>query len=335
MGLYLYLLYPSSLTNLAQSITSEQAQNHLIQPLLDPQPSEETGLNSHFPSTFAKQQPSSPTTQQPSSPIVLQSNNPFGGANSPRRRSRNLSNPGSPNSPKTPTFQRSRGNSLTERYPGDKSHSPLAMLKEDHAKAAAHKSHHRKRLSDVDQIDALDSVPGGGYHHEGPFDATLASRNMNVMTSPVAAVAESNAAALNATPVEKVRDALERHMPLDGVASVPPGERDGLGRSYDYRETNVMTEDGGDYGKEVRYGEIPKIDHEHDDTGLASPKDGVVSESSAAETSGIELQDRKKKSVDIQAHEVEGESSNHHHSLTEGIKRRIGSLRHKKHPVEE
>jgi hypothetical protein len=130
------------------------------------------------------------------------------------------------------------------------SHRPLDMIKDDHAKKRSAHQGHRKRISDVDQIDALDSVPGGGYHHEGPFDATLASRNMNVMTSPVAAVAESNAAALEATPAEKIRDALDRHIPLDGVASVPPGERDGLGRAYNYHETNLMTEEGGHLGEE-------------------------------------------------------------------------------------
>jgi hypothetical protein len=134
------------------------------------------------------------------------------------------------------------------------SHKPLDMLKKDHQRkrSSTNSHHHRKRLSDVDQIDALDIVPGGGYHHEGPFDATLASRNLNVKYSPVAAVAASNAAALRATPAEKIRDALDRHMPLSGVADVPPGERDGLGRAYHYHETNVMTEEGGNLGQEYR-----------------------------------------------------------------------------------
>jgi hypothetical protein len=93
-------------------------------------------------------------------------------------------------------------------------------------------------------IDDLDSVPGGRYHHEGPFDATLLSRNLDVQSSPVAAVARSNQDALKATPQEKIRDAVRSHVPLDGVAAVPPGERDGLGRVYSYEEMNLMADQG-------------------------------------------------------------------------------------------
>ena len=67
--------------------------------------------------------------------------------------------------------------------------------------------------------------------------------------SPVAAVAETNAKALEATPPENIRQALEGHRPLEGVAQVPPGQRDARGRLYEYRETNLMTEEGGDLGK--------------------------------------------------------------------------------------
>ena len=94
-------------------------------------------------------------------------------------------------------------------------------------------------------IDNLDFVPGGSqYHHEGPFDATLRSRNMVPQFSPVAAVADSNNEALKATPRERIQEAVERHMPLDGVAEFPPGEQDGFGRVYSYEELNMMSDLG-------------------------------------------------------------------------------------------
>ena len=73
---------------------------------------------------------------------------------------------------------------------------------------------------------------------------------MNAIYSPVAAVADSNREVLKATPLEMVWNAVSQHRPLEGVAVVPPGERDGLGRVYEYEEMNLMTEGkGGDYKK--------------------------------------------------------------------------------------
>jgi hypothetical protein len=202
-------------------MNSSQARNYLIDPLITPDPSDETGLNSTFRSTFAP------------------NHDPIKTSTPPKTRPRGPSNP-FPSSPSSPVTRRSRGKSLTERYPGDMSHRPLAMLKQD-AKTVHRSPHLRKpSIPGVDTIDALDTVPGGDYHHEGPFDATLASRNMNSKLSPVAAVAETNALALEATPPEKIRDALRGHRPLDGVAAVPSGERDRNGRFYEYEETNLM-----------------------------------------------------------------------------------------------
>jgi hypothetical protein len=45
-------------------------------------------------------------------------------------------------------------------------------------------------------------------------------------------------------------DAVERHRPLEGVATVPPGMPDKFGRVYDYEEGTDMQRDplnGGDY----------------------------------------------------------------------------------------
>lgn len=51
--------------------------------------------------------------------------------------------------------------------------------------------------------------------------------------------------ALKATPVERIKDSVERHRPLDGVATVPSGMPDQSGRVYDYEEgADIMIEDG-------------------------------------------------------------------------------------------
>jgi len=217
------------------------------------------------------------------------------------------------------------------------SHRPLDMIKKD--KKTAHRSPHLKKRSipGVDLIDSLDGSPFGQYHHEGPFDATLASRNQNPHYAPVAAVAESNAQALNATSPEHIRDAMQGHRPLDGFAEVPPGEADRTGRRYDYRETNLMTDEGGDLGKyknlQDKYTPIG-VDEELQKRDQYELRNGSTTAQSGTSTA-IEMEDhpKAKKNVEIQEAEVEGEGSHHaskRHSLSDGLKKRIGSLRRKK-----
>lgn len=111
-------------------------------------------------------------------------------------------------------------------------------------------SRHRRNVSDVDTIDALDTI-GGMYHHGGPYDPTLASRNVNVKYPPVDAVHEGNMEAIRATPKEYLQDSLVRHMPLQGIASIPPGETDMSGNVMDFQEgADLMRENdagGGAY----------------------------------------------------------------------------------------
>lgn len=131
---------------------------------------------------------------------------------------------------------RRRGSSLTERYPGDRSHQPLEVIRKESKRA--HRSPHLRKsgIPGADSIDTLDdSVFGVPYHHEGPYDAALAARN-NVKYPPLDALRASNEEAIRATPPEKLRDALERHRPLEGVAVIPPGMRDFSGRVMDYEE---------------------------------------------------------------------------------------------------
>jgi hypothetical protein len=88
----------------------------------------------------------------------------------------------------------------------------------------------------ADPIDILDRSFGGAYHHEGPYDATLFARNTSYKSSPVEAVRGTNSEALKATPRENIRDALDKHVPLQGTAIIPPGMAGLDGRTMNYEE---------------------------------------------------------------------------------------------------
>lgn len=215
----------------------------MINPLIAPEPSDQTGPGTHFRSTFAAQSPTQSSNSVSANSIPVQTVHALHneGYYDPTMEPVNHKNGAASMKPApTKSGARSRGASLSEKFPGDKSHQPLSMLKDD--SKAAHKTH-RKRISGVDVIDSLDSVPGGKYHHEGPFDATLLTRNLVPTASPVAAVADSNREALRATPKEHIRDSLAFHRPLDGTARVPPGIPDEYGRVYEYEESNVNAEE--------------------------------------------------------------------------------------------
>ncbi|KAI1827473.1 hypothetical protein F4861DRAFT_365876 [Xylaria intraflava] len=138
------------------------------------------------------------------------------------------------------------------------SRSPLQQIKQE--TKAANRSPHLRKASQPrpDQIDALDNiVPGGIYHHEGPYDATLASRNQDARYAPVAAVQEGNRAALKATPAVNIIDTLTRHVPLQGTATVPPGEVDPTGNVMRYEEgADLMREPDAAGGAYRRYDHV-------------------------------------------------------------------------------
>ena len=147
----------------------------------------------------------------------------------------------------TSTNGRARTSSLFSRYPGDKSHRPLDVIKRETKRANRAPHLRKKHMVGPDTIDKLD-WSGGSYHHDGPYDATLLARNTSLASSPLEAVAASNREALKATPRERVIDSIKRHRPLDGVAMVAPGIPDRDGRVYNYEEgANLMIEDGGNY----------------------------------------------------------------------------------------
>ena len=80
----------------------------------------------------------------------------------------------SPSSVRPPRAHRSKSDIPAMSGP-NMSQRPLEQIKRD-TKAANRSPHLRKKnFTRPDSIDALDSI-GGYYHHDGPFDATIASR---------------------------------------------------------------------------------------------------------------------------------------------------------------
>ena len=128
------------------------------------------------------------------------------------------------------------------------------MLERDHRAAdRAPNLHNPRHQQPIDIIDTLDLTGAGRggvttYHHEGPYDATMASRNRNKKYSPVEAVKDTNMEALRATPREYVEDSLVKHVPLQGTAVVPPGMQDIGGRMMEYKEGTDMMREGATAG---------------------------------------------------------------------------------------
>lgn len=255
-----------------------------MDPLTAPEPSDETGPGSHFTNTTsiskaASKGPAATTrTTPPTSKTHAMTTYPTPpGSASPTRSTFHPSNPYSP-SHRQAAFAgysggessrrsldepvgngkgRRRGSSLGERYPGDMSHRPLLQLRKE-AKAADRAPHLKKRhLPGADTVDALDRSMGIAYHHEGPYDATLLARNTNYNSSPVEAVRVSNAEALRATPRENIRDALDRHVPLQGTAVIPPGMAGLDGRPMQYKEgADLMRESDAPGGAYKRWADV-------------------------------------------------------------------------------
>lgn len=251
----------------------------------------------------------------------------------------------------SPTGRRRRGSSLGERFPGDTSHRPLDTLAKE--KYVADRSRHatRKHHIQPDTIDNLDLSGGGAYHHGGPYDATLFARN-NSTVSPIAALADSNAEALKATPKEKIIDSVRGHRPLDGVATYAPGNTDRLGNTYNYEEgDNMMIEGGPEGGAYKRW---PGVQYLPEDVkGKGEPsytlekaiKEHKVSDG-AKKTNGadgIEMKTRNRSSSGVLPETVDrsawgdGEigvrrSGSLGKRLSGGLKKRFGSIkRHHNH----
>ncbi|ERS96685.1 hypothetical protein HMPREF1624_06894 [Sporothrix schenckii ATCC 58251] len=115
-----------------------------------------------------------------------------------------------------------------------------------------HRSRHSRPYADT--IDSLDRVGGVVYHHEGPYDATLAAVNRNKKKSPLEAVKDSNNEALKATPREYIQDSLSKHVPLQGTSNIPSGMPDRNGNVLHYEEgADLMREPDAPGGAYRRY----------------------------------------------------------------------------------
>jgi hypothetical protein len=119
-------------------------------------------------------------------------------------------------------------------------------------------------LSSVGVVDSIDilgcTAPLGPFHIDGPYEATLLARNLDPRTSPVAALRESNAEALRATPRACIMDSLINHVPLQGTATIPSGCRDENGVVMHYEEsTDMMHEDRTDGGPLRRWNHTVRL----------------------------------------------------------------------------
>lgn len=152
---------------------------------------------------------------------------------------------------------------MKERFPGDTSHRPLDIIRKDSRKAQRSPHLSKRQTHGADVIDKLDpTINKVPYHHEGPYDAASLARNTDSKTSPIAALTESNREALKATAPENVKNSLNKHVPLDGVAIVPPGEPDRLGHVYNYEEgPNQMFEGQPEGGQYKRWDGVVSIFH--------------------------------------------------------------------------
>lgn len=251
---------------------------------------------------------------------------------------------------------RRRTSSLAQRYPGDESHKPLDIIRRDSRKA--NKPHHLKKRSiqGPDIIDRLDPAIGGrAYHHEGPYDAASLARNRDPKYAPVAALETTNSEAIRATPQENIRDALEKHKPLDGVAVVPPGQPDRLGRTYNYEEGTDMMREGFNGGP--GYKQWSGKDYDPDDLrgqGDSFTLDRALRAHKIDDDGGIEMQDTAALRSEYKKQErqgmldkrdpttIAGDDSKYaditaandtdlhkSHSIKDTLKKRVGSLRRK------
>jgi len=365
------------------------ASKYLLDPLTAPEPNEETGPGSHFirePSTSkgpavtsTSKTPSGssyPTPPPSASPTQasFHPSNPYSSSSHRQAAFGAYPNSGpnrkSPDEPIGNGKGRRRGSSLGERFPGDMSHRPLDQLRRE-AKVADRAPHLKKRhLPGADTIDALDkSMMGGAYHHEGPYDATLLARNTNYQTSPVEAVRGTNAEAIRATPRENIKDSLDKHVPLQGTAYIPPGMAGLDGREMRYEEGADLMRDpdapGGAYKRweDVRYlpedykgkGEpsfsIEKAlkDHKHsahrqvlseDNAYEMQPPSNGSSSTRQRSVSGSNAElagNAKPTGSALKYSEFEGEmrrSNTTGRRVGEGLKRRFGSLRRSKKTTE-
>ncbi|CAK7265982.1 hypothetical protein SEPCBS57363_001865 [Sporothrix epigloea] len=146
---------------------------------------------------------------------------------------------------------------MSHQYPVPEASKPRLPTGEGvHRSSSAATRKHRSSRSNrpyTDTIDSLDRI-GGVYHHEGPYDATLAAVNKKKKHSPLDAVKNSNLEAIKATPPEFIQDSLVKHVPLQGTSNIPSGMPDRFGNVLHYEEgADLMREADAPGGAYRRY----------------------------------------------------------------------------------
>ncbi|TQS38735.1 hypothetical protein Golomagni_00753 [Golovinomyces magnicellulatus] len=239
---------------------------------------------------------------------------------SPTRSSFQRSSPHSPCPPQVNCLNERGGNgktrrrcsSLSERFPGDMSHRPLEQLRKE-AKAANRAPHLKKKhIPGADTIDSLDrSAFGLLYHHGGPYDATLLARNRTRHLAPVEALKSSNNEALKATPREFIKASVERHLPLQGTAIIPPGMAGIDGQILQYEEgADLMREPDAPGGAYKRWPDMKY--HPEDLKGKGEPSYSIEK--------ALKKDQRQSTSGSLNSYEmVSMKSSSHHQRSLSGL----------------
>lgn len=256
--------------------------------------------------------------------------NPF---SDPRQRARSSSAVGH-STPAHSAPRRSASNAHSKhRSTNSRDAKPLEYMKSHNR--SANRTHRRgKSLSDP--IDALDTI-GGGYHHDGPYEATLASRNRNPKYAPLNAVRDSNNEALRATPREFIEDSLRLHVPLQGVATIPAGMTHG-DQFMDYKEgADLMREEDAEGGAYKRWEGVKY--HPDDLKGKGEPsytyeRDQAWKGKGLLEPEGIELRPQNRRahssgapssaSTGREGGDIRRSNTTGKKRLSDGLKRRFG-----------
>jgi hypothetical protein len=224
-----------------------------------------------------------------------------------------------------------------------------------------HHKHKVRRELPPDIIDRMDdSVPPSLLrHHSGPFDAVTKSAYLSKNKSPLAALEHSNEEALKATPEISIRDSLNKHVPLQNTAIVPPGEPIPGGlpdEVLSYKEENLLGDvgrwEGIEYDDDDRRAKgHPGWDGAFVNLGRNEPdrarydakhnhgkkqKDGEWVQSTVGPEYGmIEMvpPERDIRVDGMQASSSAVEEAEHHKHLgiVDGIKRRLSLKKHKDH----
>jgi hypothetical protein len=215
--------------------------------------------------------------------------------------------------------------------------------KEHHHHDGVRRPHRSKGLP-PDVIDRMDdSVPPSLLrHHSGPFDAVTRSAFLPSTKSPLAALQHSNEEALKATPESSIRDSLNRHIPLQNTAVVPPGkpvpgDPDDI---LDYKEENLIGDigrwDGIEYDDDDRRakGRHPPDSFGNPALSTGNGKHFFHFGSAQTEPTMIEMvppeRDVRIDGMQASSTAIEEAERDKHHGIVDGIKRRLSLKKHHK-----